>query len=177
MEAVTLSSAQMGTLMVASMKSGTCVRGYASEAAPETQHEVVAGGENEGGPFPTLHGPSLERPRRAGCRPCGWSRSLPAGRRKHRVEGGPHPRLRNSWSKSSLEAWRPAQQDWPLFQLAGAFSAPGILCGAELPSAWASPAPSPGACAGRECGDGPRHRAGPRRTEAQRLLSSVWDVI
>lgn len=150
LEAVTLSSAQMGTLMVASMKPGTCVRGHVSETAPEIQHEVVAGwGENEGGPFSTLHGPSLERPRRVGCRPCSWSQSLLAGRRKHRVECGPRPRLRNSCSKSSLEAWCPVQQDWPLFQSAGAFSSPGILCGTELPSAWASPALSPGACAGR----------------------------
>lgn len=53
----------------------------------------------------------------------------------------------------------------------------GILCGAELPSARASPALSPGSYAGRGCGDGPRHGAGPRRTGAQCLLSSVWDVM
>lgn len=100
-------------------------------------------GENAGGPFPTLHGPPLERPRGAWRRPCGWSQSLPAGRRKHRAERGPHPRLQNSCSKSSLEAWCPAQQDWPLFQSAGAASSPGDPLWGRAPLRPGLPSPQP----------------------------------
>ena len=71
LEAVTLLvatfSAQAGTLMAALTKPGTCTGTRASGTAPEAQH-VVGGGENEE-PFPSLPEPSqlpqpwaLERP-------------------------------------------------------------------------------------------------------------------
>lgn len=156
LEAVTLLvatfSAQAGTLMAALTKPGTCTGTRASGTAPEAQH-AVGGGENEE-PFPSLPEPSqlpqpwaLERP------PCtlgqGGGREA-TGRRRAEAECGPHPGFRNPVEP----LWRPGFQGQlalPLFQPARAVPSSRVLGGTKgshkpVP-AWAphlgSPACSP----------------------------------